>query len=145
MKRLTSDPGSNWSARAIWVSFACGVAMLILPLLASGCAGARQQSYHRAAPQPNGNTPAQHARAQVQWLRTRGGDLTPEQLHLIQQIPWNAGSEMDLTRQRMLERGNSSRDGSEEFQRHRVLGRPRVMDAARDALQREETDEDGSS
>jgi hypothetical protein len=73
----------------------------------------------------------------LQWLRARGGDLTPEQLHLLQQIPWNSGFEVDLARQRLLERGNLYRDGTEEFQRHRVLGRPRVMDAAREALQQE--------
>ena len=151
MKRLTSDPWSNWRASATWVSLACGVTLLLLPIFTSGCAGGRQQSTYRAAPQPNGSTPAQHARSQLQWLRARGGDLTPEQLHLLQQIPWNSGFEVDLARQRLLERGNLYRDGTEEFQRHRVLGRPRVMDAARealqqesDALQQEASGEDGS-
>ena len=84
----------------------------------------------RAAPV----SPAQHARAQVQWLRARSGQLSDQQLYLLQQIPWNSGSAVDQARQRMLERGRDGALVEKEYGRQRVLGRPRVMDSARDQL-----------
>jgi hypothetical protein len=68
----------------------------------------------------------------VQWLRARSGQLSDQQLYLLQQIPWNSGSAVDQARQRMLERGRDRASVEKEYGRQRILGRPRVMDTARD-------------
>ena len=113
----------------------------LLGLLAiSGCQGGTTRSDSGMRSQHYRATPAQHARSQVQWLRSRGGELTPEQLHLLQQIPWNSSSDVEEARRRMLERGGEEGDREPEFVRQRILGRPRVMDAAREAAQQEEDD-----
>ena len=106
----------------------------------AGCQGGAARSYQGVQTQRYKTTPAQHARSQVQWLRARGGELTPEQLHLLQQIPWNAGSDVEEARRRLLERGGEEGDREPEFVRQRVLGRPRVMEAAREAAQEDEDD-----
>ena len=84
-------------------------------------------------------SPAQHARAQVQWLRARSGQLSDQQLYLLQQIPWNSGSAVDQARQRMLQRGRDGASVEQEYGSQRILGRPRVMDSARDQLRTRET------
>ncbi|MDE0961160.1 MAG: hypothetical protein OSB09_10295 [Planctomycetota bacterium] len=115
------------------------VLLIIMISGAVGCAAPTSRSLStssaiRAAQGGTRVSPAQHARDQVQWLRSRSGQLSDQQLYLLQQIPWNSGSQVDLARQRMLERGRTGRQNEEQYGRHRVLGRPRVMDSARDAL-----------
>ncbi len=113
----------------------------LLGLLAiAGCQGGTTRSDLGMQSQRYRATPAQHARSQVQWLRSKGDQLTPQQLHLLQQIPWNASSDVEEARRRMLERGGEEGDREPEFVRQRILGRPRVMDAAREAAQQEEDD-----
>ncbi len=126
------------------------ITLLLFAILAHGvvgCAASSDRSmFSSAVPSASSRSsraapvsPAQHARAQVQWLRAHSGQLSDQQLYLLQQIPWNSGSTVDQARQQMLERGRDGASIEQEYGRQRILGRPRVMDSARDQLGTNET------
>ena len=96
-----------------------------------GCAGKNQRTGD------SWTSPAQHAVSQVQWLKSRAGQLTPEELQLLQQVPWRGAGNGDLDRQKIFDLTQDGKAPVNRITQRRVLGRPRVMDAARKVLRAE--------
>lgn len=141
-RRSSALAGS--SPRWIKKSVATGMRFLLLCLLGvgflPGCAGDSQRTAR------SWTTPAQHAASQVQWLRARAGNLTPAELQLLKQVPWRADGSIDGDRQRLFDLTQDSDTSIDRSTRRRVLGRPRVMDAAQQELrERQEQDKPSSS
>ncbi|MGE4603004.1 MAG: hypothetical protein AAEJ65_08880 [Planctomycetota bacterium] len=102
--------------------------LVIGPAMSLGCAGNGQRATSTWI------SPAQHAVSQVNWMKARAGQLTPEQVYLLQQLPWRADGATDGDRQKMFDLDRAGQAPGHRFGRQRVLGRPRVMDAAREEL-----------
>ena len=102
--------------------------LVIGPAMSLGCAGNGQRATS------SWTSPAQHAVAQVNWMKSRAGQLTPEQVYLLQQLPWRADGTTDRDRQKMFDLAHDGQAPVNRIRRQRVLGRPRVMDAAREEL-----------
>ena len=108
--------------------FAGSILLIAVSAMLSGCAGNDRRGTS------GWTTPAQHATSQVQWLKSRAGQLTPEELYLLQRVPWRSDGTADGDRQKIFDLARDGEAPVNRFTRQRVLGRPRVMDVALEEL-----------
>lgn len=116
--------------------------LLSLPLLSIfGCTQTGGPSQSASWGRTSTWTPVDHARSQLDWIRTSSGNMSEEELFHAMNTPWNGSRLTPAQRQEWIRNQlveDSKETGFSEVSGNRVLGRPGAMDSARQRWQKEQ-------